>query len=282
GQANAVFKNITLDMINYGRLKMFLHAQGGNVNDDEVSAFIRLGTDFTENYYEIEVPLKITAQGKTDPRDIWPIENEIDIPLDALYAAKAARNRASNDPTNNTEPGAPYTYKEGERTYYIRVKGRPELSTVQTVMLGVRNGHEMAGVARSFCVWANELRVADFDQTNGWAANARLNAKLADFANITASMRYTSFGFGGIQRKLAQPTREEITEFDIAANITVDKFFPEKFGLKIPMYVSYRTTLITPEFDPREPDIPLEASLSSYDSDEARQEDEEPVQDNTV
>ena len=73
GEANAVYKNMTIDMINYGRLKMFLHAEAppeSNVNDDEVTAFIRLGTDFTDNYYEIEVPLKITPSGSTDRREI--------------------------------------------------------------------------------------------------------------------------------------------------------------------------------------------------------------------
>ena len=55
--ARAVFKNQTTDLINYKRLKMFFHAEENDAElaDDELTAFVRLGTDFTENYYEIEL-----------------------------------------------------------------------------------------------------------------------------------------------------------------------------------------------------------------------------------
>jgi len=63
---------------------MFLHADSEDAIDGEITAFLRLGTDFTDNYYEIEVPLTITPKGTRDPSLIWPLENEIDIAIQRL------------------------------------------------------------------------------------------------------------------------------------------------------------------------------------------------------
>ncbi|CAN5293820.1 cell surface protein SprA [soil metagenome] len=272
--SRAVFKNANMDFINYGRLKMFFHANGENTLDHEVSGFIRLGTDFTENYYEIEVPLKITRANETDPAAIWPKENEIDISFNELYALKAKRDRANR--VNNL----PYTDMAGH--YKITVVGRPDLSTVQTLMIGVRNPESLDGSAKSVCVWANELRVADFDREAGWAANARLNTKLADFMNITATTRYTTYGFGGIQQRISERSRSEISEYDVSANVALDKLLPEKIGLKIPMYVSYESSRIVPRFDPLDPDLPLEASILSIADPEERDRYKRMVEDRAV
>lgn len=260
--ARAVFKNVSMDFINYGRLKMFLHANGVGTQDYEVNGFIRIGTDFTENYYEIEVPLKMTKAEATSPEEIWPKENEIDIAFNELYALKSRRDRL------NLNMNLPYSGTVNN--YKITVRGRPDLSTVQTLMIGVRNPESLDAAPRSVCVWANELRVADFDRAAGWAANARLNAKLADFINVTASTRYTTYGFGGIQQRISERSREEITQYDIAANITLDKFLPERAGIKIPMYVGFERSRIVPKFDPLDPDIPLEASILSIEDLEER------------
>ena len=63
GDAKAVFKESNFDLINYGRIKMFIHAEPENndiISDDEVNAFLRFGSDYENNFYEIELPLKIT------------------------------------------------------------------------------------------------------------------------------------------------------------------------------------------------------------------------------
>nr|MDQ3392955.1 cell surface protein SprA [Bacteroidota bacterium] len=276
--ARAVFKNVNMDFINYGRLKMFFHANGENTKDGEVTGFIRLGTDFTENYYEIEVPLKVWKNiDGFSPEVIWPKENEIDIAFNDLYALKASRDRSGHNmnlPYKNNNPRP-----DG---YILTVKGRPDLSTVQTVMIGVRNPASPDGAAKSVCVWANELRVADFDRAAGWAANARMNAKLADFINLTASTRYTTYGFGGIQQRISERSREEISEYDVSAQVTLDKFIPEKVGLKIPMFVSYEKSRIVPKFDPLDPDIPLEASVQSIQDPVERENYQRMVEDRST
>lgn len=260
GDSRAAFKNMMLDLINYGSIRMFLHAESQTARDSSVTAFLRIGTDFTENYYEIELPLAMSPPGVADPAVVWPQENEIDIQLDDLYAIKSDRNRANRPIT------LPYSTKVGK--YNITVVGRPDLSSVQTVMIGIRNPVTPDRAPQSVCIWANELRVGDFDRTSGWAVNARVNTKLADVADVTASARRMTYGFGGIQSRISERTREEATEYDISANVNVDKMLPRKLGLQVPMYVSYESSDIVPQFDPRDPDIPLDASIRSLSATE--------------
>src|SRR5690606_6579262 len=122
----AVFRNINLDMVNYGKLQMFIHAEengGATVNDGDVTGFIRLGTDFDVNFYEVEVPLKITRPSAgTDPTLIWPEENEIEIAFDILGEVKKRRDRA------NFPLEIPYTETVGK--YVITVRGRPNIAEV--------------------------------------------------------------------------------------------------------------------------------------------------------
>lgn len=272
--ARAVFKNLTTDLISYKRLKMFFHAEerdGFELNDDDLTAFVRFGTDFRENYYEIEVPLKVTPLGATDDREIWPLENEIDIAFNDLFELKARRNNLGI----NTD--LPFSDTVG--IYKITVEGRPEMQTVQTIMIGIRNPESLDELPKSVIVWANEMRVTDFERTPGWAANAYLNAKMADFMTVTASTRYTSFGFGGIQQRIAQRTREETFEYDISANIILDKFLPEKSGIKIPMYIGYQNRKITPKYDPLDPDLPLESVIQAIEDPDERQEYKKITQD---
>ncbi len=280
----SVFKNVTIDLINYGSIQMFLHAEafgGDMLQDDEMNAFVRLGTDFTENYYEIEVPLKVTPQGVTGTgeslaRLVWPLENEIDLSINELLGIKADRNRGGFDEQ------IPFSTPSNDGKYKLTLKGRPDISSIQVLMIGVRNPESDDRAPKSVCLWANELRVSDFDKRKGWAANARLSTKLADVATISASTRYTSIGFGNIQQTIQQRTRDETIQYDISANVNVDKFLlPEKTGLKVPMFVSYENSRVTPQFDPLDPDVPLEASLEAFDTEEERNRYRKIVEDRT-
>ncbi len=266
GDARAVFKNLQLDLINYGNLRLFLHAEppeGRTLDNGATSAFLRIGNDMTRNYYEVEIPLEVSPPGSGEPRDVWPEANEMDIELPWLHELKAERNRIgfSKDLEFEDERG------EGGK-YTVRVLGSPDLNNIQVMMIGVRNPRTTDRAPQSVCLWANELRVGDFDRQGGWAVNARVNTQLADFANVTASMQHSTFGFGALQSRISERTREERTAYDVSANVNLDKFFPEKFGLQIPMFVSLEQERITPQFDPRNEDIPLEATLNAIETTE--------------
>lgn len=267
GDARAIYKNAAVDLFNYGRIKMFFHANSES-NDDDLHAFLRLGTDFDQNYYEIEIPLKITKPANSsDVRTIWPEENEIDIALNELYALKATRDREGFPLTELYPREGPKVVDERHR---IRIFGRPDLSSVQVMMIGVRNPTSDDKRVHSVCIWANELRVTDFDRTPGWAVSSTLSAKLADFATVTGAFRYTTFGFGNVSSKIFERTRDETTAYDVSANINVDKLIPGNTGIKIPMFVGYQNTTINPKFDPANPDLRIDAALKSFNTDEEK------------
>ncbi|WP_052444198.1 cell surface protein SprA [Flammeovirga sp. OC4] len=259
----AVFKNFSLDLVNYKRIKMELHAQSDNAKDEDLRAFLRVGTDLVDNYYEIEVPLHITPRYTTTQEAIWPRENEIDIALEELYRLKSERNKSGvkrNEiyPTNLTEPNI--------RNYRVRVIGNPDLSAVQTAMIGVRNPETTDASPYNVCIWANELRATEYSTFSAWAANASVDATLADFMNIKANTRYSTVGFGGIQDKIGDRQRESNLEFGISTNINLEKIFLNRVGLSIPIYMSYDRKGSNPYFDPLDPDTPLDISQGSFET----------------
>ncbi|MBK5278663.1 MAG: cell surface protein SprA [Bacteroidia bacterium] len=282
GDARSIFKNVSMDFFNYGRIKMFLHAHGGtqkdndNLTDNQLVGFIRLGTDFDENYYEIEIPLKITKFGVSrNVDDIWPVENYIDMDLNELYALKAQRDR------ENYSLGELFP-REGPRfigNQGIRIFGRPDLSQVKLMMIGVRNPRSDDAKSINVCLWANELRLTEFDRTAGWAVNAVLNAKLADLGTVTGSFKHITFGYGGVQSKISERARGETTIYDVSSNLNVDKLLPQSLGLKIPMFASYETTTMNPNFDPANPDLRLEAAFKSFNTDQERETYRQLIQD---
>ncbi len=267
GDSRAVFRNTRIDMLNYKRLKMFVHAENETGDQKNVGgAFMRIGTDLTENYYEIEIPqLKVTPNGTLTDTDIWPEENAIDVALQELVALKGMRNRDAKNVT------VPFTKQTEDGKFNISVLGNPDLSTVLTIMLGVRNPKSPEEQANTYLVWMNELRAFGFDQTSGEAALLAANIKLADLATVTINGNLKTYGFGGVQDKISERARETGKGIGIASNIELDKLFPEKWGLKIPFFVNFDKQTVTPHFNPLDPDMPLEVALSNI-SDQTQRE----------
>nr|MCU0354623.1 cell surface protein SprA [Cytophagales bacterium] len=247
-------------------------------------AFIRLGTDFTENYYEVELPLAFSQLNDTTTANVWPQFNEINVPFRDLARIKSNRNRVG--------AGVLVPYSEflndneiaGKR-YRITVVGNPDYSAVQVIMIGVRNPASPDRQSKRACVWANELRSEGFDQEGGYAATARLNIKLADFANITAAGNIETFGFGGVQQRISERARQNTMRYSVGANVNLEKMLPQWLGLKIPMFVGYERERIKPRFNPLDPDVRLEESIESRfanRSDADEQEYRRIVEDNTT
>ncbi|MBS7566064.1 cell surface protein SprA [Mucilaginibacter sp. Bleaf8] len=275
GYSRAAYRTFYNDLRSYKRIQMFIHAEGEQLTDNDMSAFIRLGADYQDNYYEYEIPLKITRPGSTDPNSIWPEANALDMELELLTRAKLARNSAG------WPVDKPYTLVDGNNK--VTIKGQPDLSRLRTIMLGVRNPYKATGgFDKSGTVWFNELRLTDFDQRGGWAATARLNARLADFADVTVAGSKTTVGFGYIDQRVSERSRSDNQTYDIAASMELGKLFPEKSGMHIPMYVNVSSQVATPQFDPRMPDVELKESLKAAKNDEERKAIKEVSQDYTM
>ena len=280
GDGRSIYKNVSFDFFNYGRVKMFISAHGNNLKDNQLTAFLRLGTDFDQNFYEVELPLVITPNGNNpDVSVVWPEQNNVDLDLNDLYALKAQRDRESF-PLGELYPRAGPKLVDGRQG--IRIFGRPDLSQVKLMMIGVRNPRSDDAKSLSVCIWADEMRLTDFDRTPGWAANAVFNAKLADLGNLTTAFKRITYGYGGVQSKISERARGETNVFDISANLAMDKLLPRNLGLKIPMFISYEKTTINPNFDPANPDMRLAAMDKSFDTDAQRQAYHKLIQDNAI
>jgi cell surface protein SprA len=276
GDARATYKNVTLDMRQYRRLKMEVHAEaliGQPLLNDEMTVFVRLGSDYKSNFYEYEIPLKLTPYGRysNDDEDeraiVWPEDNKVDIDLSLLLDAKQARDAAMRVAGSSISEADIYSITVGGAR--ISVSGSPNLSNVRVVMAGVRNPIRTRdpanddGAPRSAEVWINELRLSDFREEGGWAANAQMQARLADLGTVNLVGQTSTPGWGSIDKNVSQRSMEQVIQYDLSSNLELGKFFPEKAGIRIPVYMGYSENRIRPQYDPLNPDILLDESLDN-------------------
>ncbi len=279
GDARAAYKALYMDFRRYKRLKLFIHAEEMEkypLKDDDVSFFVRIGSDYNYNYYEYEIPLKLTPPGfyssdnENDRRIVWPDANLLDIPLELFTNLKLDRNDEIRRAGSTISIQDVYEKRhEGwnKNKNWVKVKGNPNLGNVQVIMMGIRNkNRHKKPVPKSVEVWTNELRLTDFDESGGWAANGRLSARLADLGSITLAGRTRSAGYGNLSQNINQRQLEDLHEFDIAASIDFGRFFPEKMGVRIPMYYGYSRSATNPKYNPIDPDIKLTESLKRADN----------------
>lgn len=254
-EARGVFKNISLDMRRYKTLQMFVHAEDlinkTSYLDPSTKFFIRFGSDATDNYYEYESSLKYTDFSATSPLDIWPVENEVNLEIQKFIDLKIRRDKNSSVILNR------YTDAEyGDSDKKIYVKGRPSLGSVSTIMIGVRKDRNGGGDrSKDVVLWVNEIRLSDIENEGGYAGNASLNFNLGDFAVVNANAAYSSVGFGNIDSRPAERNQATQSAFSVTTAVNVDKFLPEKTGLKIPLNYSYSQTVEDPKYNPLDTDV---------------------------
>nr|WP_317194056.1 cell surface protein SprA [Luteirhabdus pelagi] len=274
-----VYKNFNVDMRQYKNLEMFIHAESlqnqTELMDGELVAFIRLGNDINQNYYEIQIPLTPTPFGTSDPEEIWPIENRLFLPLELLQEVKSrvlGADITETDPNEaiffNQEELDPESAGGPQNNLRIGIKGNPSFGNVRIAMLGLRNSS-----SSDICgeVWFNELRLSELKNEGGWAAVASLDANMADFMNVSATGRRSTIGFGSIEQGPNQRSREDLKSYDVVTNLNLGQLLPDKWGIQLPFNYGRSEQLITPQFDPEFQDVELETRIDNTE-DEALKE----------
>ncbi|MBQ4633378.1 MAG: cell surface protein SprA, partial [Prevotella sp.] len=245
GEAKAVYKNTTLDLRQYKRLEMFVHANAMEQNttrlgDNQLAVFVRMGSDYKNNYYEYEIPLKLTPPGHydrysaADCKAVWPEENMLDIPLGVFTALKKARNKAKAEGMASYNQ-AYSVYDEDKPNNKISIVGNPTLGEIKTMIIGVRN---LSGDAKSGEIWVNELRLKEYNNEGGWAAQGALNMQLSDVGSVNVSGKILTEGFGGLEEGVAERSNDNFKSYSVTANIELGKFFPDKAKVSAPLYYS--------------------------------------------
>ncbi len=277
--AKAMYKNTGYDMRQYKNLQMFVHAEqlsaiDPELQDGDLSCFIRLGSDLRNNYYEYEIPLHLTEprqyNNDTERKLVWPEENMFDFPLEVLTKAKSARNRAKragNEGVSNTIPYVIYDDDSGKPQNKITVLGNPTLEEVETIMIGVRNNgqHEASGE-----VWVNELRLSQFNEQGGMAAMANASLSVSDIAQVNVAGRMETAGYGSIESNVLDRNMNNFYQLSVSAAMEGGRLFPEEAKIQMPLYVSYSNETTSPDFDPLDTDIKLKETMDSYETKEER------------
>ncbi len=257
GDARGVYKNFNVDMRQYENLEMFLHAenlpQQSTLANGDLVAFIRMGNDFTNNFYQIELPLEVSSNnGPATEVGVWPVANRLNLPLAFLQQIKArVLGEVGLNPSD-------LNFFEGPNNLNVGIKGNPNFGDIRVMMVGIKNP---AGDTESGTVWFNEMRLSDLKNQGGWAAVGSLDANVADFATVSASGRISTIGFGGIAQGPNERSNEDLRQYDVTTNVNVGQLLPKKWGIQIPFNYSRGEELITPQYDPEFLDIELQDRL---------------------
>ena len=271
GESKAVYRNTSLDLRQYKRMQMFVHANhlvpdATNLQDHQLAVFIRLGNDYKNNYYEYEIPLSLTPDrsdyskySTADRRQVWPEENMLDINLNVFTRLKKLRNQAKSQ--GMTSFNQLFTDYDPERpNNKISMMGNPTLGDVKVMMIGVRN---ISSEVKSGEVWVNELRLMDSNNEGGWAASGTMNVQLSDFGTVNLTGRYVSDGFGGLEDGVMQRSTDTQKEYSVTTSLELGKFFPDKAKVSVPLYYSLTKEETRPRYNPLDSDMRLDEALDA-------------------
>lgn len=267
-ESKAVYKNTTLDIRQYKRLQMFVHANAlkqnvTNLTDNQLAVFIRLGSDYKNNYYEYEIPLKLTPEGQYDTYSrqgceaVWPEENMLNVPISVFTDVKKKRNQGRGNGTASYNKEFSI-YDENRPANRVTVMGNPTLGEIKTMIVGVRN---LSNSEKSGEVWVNELRLLDFNNEGGWAAHGQLNIQLSDFGSIDVNASHSTDGFGGLEQGVSERQQETNTDVSVTTSFELGKFFPDKAKVTAPLYYSVTKSERCPKYNPLDTDMELNAAL---------------------
>lgn len=278
GESKCVYKNTTLDMRRYRRLQMFVHANAEEVNatnlqDNQLALFVRLGSDYKNNYYEYEIPLKLTPPYNKysrydieDTRKVWPDDNMLDIPISLLTNVKRERNRARAMGTASFT--RPYEAYDADRpNNKVTVMGNPTLGEVKTMIIGIRN---LSTGQKSGEVWVDEMRLKEYNSHGGWAADGNLNVQLSDMGSVNVQGKYVSEGFGGLEDGVSARAQDSQSNFQVTTSLELGKFFPDKAKVSIPLYYSVSKQTTRPKYNPLDTDMELKDALDATASRQER------------
>lgn len=211
----------------YGGMEVFVH--GGTTRPE---LFIRVGAD-SLNYYEWRIPVKAQGDEGLDGGG-WK-RHRLDFQELTLFKEKV---------TSDLELSPPYVSEE----LGVSVVGRPSLTRVKRLVLGVRNLRERVTpgdllpasgeVIVEDEVWLNDLRLTDVRRDPGIAARAEGRIEFSDFASFAGTWQYQDSEFHGLGSNRGQGA--DVTDRTLLADLDLDRILPPSWGFKLPLRGSLR------------------------------------------
>ena len=281
GESRGVYRRVQYDLRRYRRLQLFAHAEAllgdlTGLGDGDMTLFVRLGSDYTQHYYEYSLPLTLTPAGRysslspSDRRRVWPEENSIDLSLEDLVSLKRSRNASLSAGLGGASLYRPFSRPDAKHpTHTLTVLGNPSLSSVRALVIGVRNS---AGLTRSVEVWVNELRASDYHEEAGWAGQLHSTLQLAELGEASLRAQYVSAGFGAIDAPLMSRTLESRRAIQFASTLELGQLLPPEAKVTLPIYYTVSDEVLTPQYNPLDEDVKLTDALSDLSTERERKE----------
>ena len=270
GDARGVYRNTQLDLRNYKRIQMWVHAEAlidnlTSLRSGDMSVFIRMGSDVKNNFYEYEIPLELTPPGTynryltSDRYIVWPRNNYMDFNLQNLVDLKQERNRAKRAEESGVGYSTLFTGRDpdNERNR-MAVMGNPSLSDIRVILVGVRNN---SATTKDGTIWLNELKVTDFNESGGWAAKANATLNVSDIATLNLGSHIETAGFGSVDQSLNERRLDDYEQYNVAVQADMGRFLPEKAKLRAPIYYSMTKEKTSPKYNPLDQDVLLKEAL---------------------
>ena len=237
--------------LTYKKLKLFTYGKNKEgltphiwSDSSDVEFFIRFGR--ADDYYELRQPVYRGWDSKLK-------RNFIEIDLDFLTEIKVLNPEKIELPPNHIFTASDNTKEyiitsEGGvdtlKRYYIQ--GAPSLSRLQYFIVGVKNTHPDSSISGE--VWIDELRLSGVRKDVGTAFRVQSKLQFADVGNVTVSYNRKDADFHVLQKRLGSGRTSE--KFRIDSRISIDKLFPQQWGLKLPLSMGFTNNVTTPKYIP--------------------------------
>ena len=127
----------------------------------------------------------------------------------------------------------------------LRIKGAPAINNIEFVLVSILNKNDQTIYGD---VWLDELRMTGVKKEKGQAFRLKGGLNFSDLLNITSSFEQKDADFHLLQERLG--TGNNTQSFSLASKLSLDKFFPSNWGIKLPVNVNYLYNISSPKFYP--------------------------------
>jgi len=216
--------------LDYSAMSFFLNGRQGAL-DPKPTFFIRIGTD-KNNFYEY------SAQVDTG----W---TEVTVPFNGFLALKDSLQGALTLQEIQK-------FKMDVKSGSFRIKGNPSLTKISIMAVGV--GNEISDIPISGDIWVDDVRLTNVIREFGLNSKLQVDAQLSDLGRLSFSVNGRDNKFRNLNESLP---RNSSFDYSIGGSINLDRFTPEKWGLRVPVNLrkSYRRDL--PRFHPGSEDVTI-------------------------
>lgn len=245
------------DLTQYDRILLEVHPDSSSSRHPEyykpgqnrVSLGLRLGKDLgnreSRDYYEIKLHMDTSDKAVFDPkhRALWD-RNSFEVDMDGLTSLK-------NDPLYQSFLGRRVSRKafhkgRGDSSLTLSVVGNPTLSRIDWMRMVIYVDSNAVELQQGE-IWLNDLRLEGVDKTLGTSMNTRLQLDFSDFVSVSGNLTYANGGFTTMSQARATPANSRSTvDYNAAASLYANKFFPDQWGLSIPINLQYQGSIARP------------------------------------